>query len=91
MTKFEAMKQLPVERFADLFYEMCRKAGSMDKFKEMLNGEFPDSLIPALHDCSTGADLNVIDDAILSDSNNSHHGVMTGIFGGVGHLGERHS
>lgn len=54
MTKFEAIKQLPVERFAESFYEMVRNAGSVQKFKDRLMEEFPEDLIPALHRCSTG-------------------------------------
>lgn len=57
MNKFEAMKELPVERFADLFFEMAMKAGSKETFKEMLLQEFPDDLKPALQMCSTGQDL----------------------------------
>lgn len=57
MNKFEAMKELPVERFADLFFDMAMKAGNKDTFKEMLLQEFPDDLKPALYKCSTGEDL----------------------------------
>lgn len=57
MTKFEALKQLPVDRFADLFYEMGKRADNASEFKGMLMEEFPDDLIPALLACSTGADL----------------------------------
>lgn len=74
MTKFEAMKQLPVERFADLFYAMAQKAKDSVEFKEMLMEDFPDEMIPALQKCSTGEDL-INASVFLEDSNNNHHKV----------------
>lgn len=75
MTKFEAMKQLPVERFVDLFYAMAQKAKDSVEFKEMLMEDFPDEMIPALQKCSTGADLFNANASVVS-SNNNHHKVI---------------
>ena len=74
MTKFEAMKQLPVERFADLFYEMAKKAKDSAAFKEILMEDFPNEMIPALQKCSTGEDL-INASVSLEDSSNIHHEV----------------
>ena len=71
MTKFEAMKQLPVERFADLFYDMAQKAKDGAEFKAILMEEFPDEMIPALQKCSTGVDL-VNANVSQGDNSNSH-------------------
>lgn len=57
MTKFDALKMLPVERFAELFYDMAHKANSSEVFKKMLLEEIPEDVIPALQKCSTGKDL----------------------------------
>ena len=57
MTKYEAIKCLPVDRFADLFYDMAHRAKDSTEFKEMLVEEFPQEMLPALQKCSTGADL----------------------------------
>ena len=72
MTKFEAMKRLPVERFADLFYEMAHKAKDIDKLREMLTEDFPNEMIPALQKCSTGADLFNASVSQEDSSNNRH-------------------
>lgn len=74
MTKFEAMKQLPVERFADLFYEMAHNAKDSAMFKAMLMEDFPQEMISALQKCSTGEDL-INASVFLEDSNNNHHKV----------------
>lgn len=71
MTKFEAIIQLPVKRFADLFYEMALSAGSTQRFEEILMEDFPEDLLPALRSCSTGEDLiNVC--LGKEDNSNSH-------------------
>ncbi|MCI6140249.1 hypothetical protein [Clostridium sp.] len=71
MTKFEAIIQLPVKRFADLFYEMALSAGSTQRFEEILMEDFPEDLLPELRSCSTGEDLiNVC--LGKEDNSNSH-------------------
>lgn len=72
MTKFDALKQLPVERFADLFYDMCHKAESPEAFRTMLLEEFTEDMVPALQKCSTGADL-LSSYGTGEGNNNSHH------------------
>lgn len=71
MTKFEAIIQLPVKRFADLFYEMALSAGITQRFEEILMEDFPEDLLPELRSCSTGEDLiNVC--LGKEDNSNSH-------------------
>lgn len=72
MTKFEALKMLPLERFADLFYRTCQRANDADEFKKILEEEFPEDVIPALQKCSTGEDL-VNTYGVEADNSSSHH------------------
>ena len=57
MTKYEAIKCLPVERFADMLFDMAHSVKNATEFKDMLTEEFPEDMIPALQKCSTGADM----------------------------------
>ena len=70
MTWFEALKQLPIEQFAENVFVICQMEKDSESFKSRLAKKFPEEIAPALHLINTGA-ISLIPGYGSADNDNS--------------------
>ncbi len=71
LTWFDALKQVPMETFANTVFEMCQIVKDGKSFEASLKEKLPEEIAPALHLMNTGA-ISLIPGYGQPNSGNSH-------------------
>lgn len=70
---FDALKQLPIEQFANLVFEVCQRQKDSKSFETLLTERVPENLASTFHLINSGA-VSLIPGYGLENNDNSHWG-----------------